>query len=223
MIQLKNWTAYHWDCLEIMDMLIEQWIKVDAIITDPPYWMKYVSNRRKIKYNKIIWDDNTNMQEFFDKSYNIMKNNSHIYVFCNEYCIGDFRNQLLKSWFSVKRMLVRIKNNHTSGDLLGDYANQTEYILFAHKWRKILNWKRNRNCLNFNRVNTNIHPTAKPVDMFEFIIQKSSEQWNTILDPFAWSFTTAVACENTKRKRICIEKDDNYFNIWLERLKNNLN
>jgi DNA modification methylase len=28
----------HWDCLEEMDKLIEQWIKVDAIITDPPYW-----------------------------------------------------------------------------------------------------------------------------------------------------------------------------------------
>ena len=31
--EIWNWTAYLWDCLEVMDLLIAQWVKVDAIIT----------------------------------------------------------------------------------------------------------------------------------------------------------------------------------------------
>ena len=217
-MKIKNWDAYLWDCLEIMDNLIEQWVQVDAIITDPPYWMKYISSRRNIKHKKIIWDDSTDMQLFFDKSFLLLKENTHIYCFCNEYCIWPFREQLINSWFNIKRMLVWKKNNHTSWDLLWDYANQTEYILFAHKGRKLLNWWRDRNILEYNRVNTDKHPTAKPVDIIEYFINKSSNKWDVILDAFAWSFTTAVACENTNRKRICIEKDEWYYNIWIKRV-----
>lgn len=35
-MKILNWEAILWDCLEEMDKLIEQWVKVDAIITDPP-------------------------------------------------------------------------------------------------------------------------------------------------------------------------------------------
>lgn len=49
----EEYKLYNGDCLAVMDKLIEQGVKVDAIITDPPYGMNYKSNRRKDKYNKI--------------------------------------------------------------------------------------------------------------------------------------------------------------------------
>ena len=48
-----NYSIYHGDCLEVMDKLIEEGVKVDAIITDPPYGIEFKSNYRKEKYNKI--------------------------------------------------------------------------------------------------------------------------------------------------------------------------
>ena len=44
---------YNGDCLEVMDKLIEEGIKVDCILTDPPYGMEFKSNHRKIKYDKF--------------------------------------------------------------------------------------------------------------------------------------------------------------------------
>lgn len=44
---------YNGDCLEVMDKLIEKGVKVDMILTDPPYGMNFVSGHRKVKYNKI--------------------------------------------------------------------------------------------------------------------------------------------------------------------------
>ena len=203
-----------------MDKLIAEWVKVDAIITDPPYWMKYISSRRKQKHRAILWDDNVNMDKFFEKSFKILKDNSHIYCFCNEYCIWPFREQMIEAGFNMKRMLVWKKNNHTSWDLLGDYANQTEYILFAHKWRLLLNLSRDRNVLEYSRVNTDLHPTAKPVELISYLISKSSKEKQIILDPFLWSWTTGVACKNLNRDFIGIELDENYFNIAKDRINN---
>lgn len=62
------------------------------------------------------------------------------------------------------------------------------------------------------------HPAIFPDELAKRHILSWSNEWDTILDPFAWSFTTAVACENTNRKWICIEKEKEYFDIWINRL-----
>ena len=72
-------TIYNMDCIEGMKLIPDN--SIDCIITDPPYWMNYVSSRRNIKHKKIIWDDTVDMQELFNISYKVLKNNSHIYCF----------------------------------------------------------------------------------------------------------------------------------------------
>ena len=62
------------------------------------------------------------------------------------------------------------------------------------------------------------HPTQKPVALMEYLIKTYTQEGETVLDFTAGSFTTAVACENTNRKWICIEQDETYFNIWIKRL-----
>jgi site-specific DNA-methyltransferase (adenine-specific) len=54
----------------------------------------------------------------------------------------------------------------------------------------------------------------------EYLIKMVSREWQTILDPFSWSFTTALACENTNRKWVCIEKEQEYYNIGTHRITN---
>jgi site-specific DNA-methyltransferase (adenine-specific) len=65
-----------------------------------------------------------------------------------------------------------------------------------------------------------IHPTQKPLKLFEQIINYYSNENDLILDCFSGSGTTAVACYNLKRRFICIEKDKDYFGASVERLKN---
>jgi len=109
---------------------------VDCIITDPPYGMKYQSARRIAtpQFKKIENDNNIDwFPEFIKECYRILKDNSHIYIFCNDYNISKFRDLQEQAGFKNKRTLVWVKNNHTSGDLLGDYANKTEFINYAQK------------------------------------------------------------------------------------------
>lgn len=55
------------------------------------------------------------------------------------------------------------------------------------------------------------HPTQKPVELFEYLIKTYTNESEIVLDNTAGSGTTAVAAENTKRKWICIEQDDTYY------------
>lgn len=105
------------------------------------------------------------------------------------------------------------------GDLFGDYAPKHEFIIYAQKGKRKLNGKRDSNILEYKKTGNKLHPTEKPVDMFEFLIQKSSIENDVILDPFAGSGTTAIACINTKRNYILIEKEPEYIEIINKRIE----
>ena len=74
--------------------------------------------------------------------------------------------------------------------------------------------------LNFNRDLNKLHETQKPVALFEYIIRTYTNEGDTVLDNCAGSFTTAIACINTNREYICIEKDEKYFEIGKNRIAN---
>lgn len=63
------------------------------------------------------------------------------------------------------------------------------------------------------------HPTQKPIAFMEWLIQKCTKEGDTVLDPFMGSGTTGVACVNTGRDFIGIEKDPSYFQIAKERIE----
>jgi site-specific DNA-methyltransferase (adenine-specific) len=73
----------------------------------------------------------------------------------------------------------------------------------------------------FNRER-GLHPTQKPVALFEYLIKTYSNEGDTILDNCAGSGTTAIAAENLNRNWICIEQDETYYNAAVERVKDNL-
>jgi len=66
-----------------------------------------------------------------------------------------------------------------------------------------------------------LHPTQKPVALFEYLIKTYTNEGDLVLDNCAGSFTTAIACDNLKRNWICIEKEAKYCNIGKKRIKNN--
>lgn len=77
-----NIQLYGGDCLAVMDELIANEIKVDAVITDPPYGMKFKSNYRKNKYNNIINDKTTKwLNEFAENVGKFLTTIQHIIFF----------------------------------------------------------------------------------------------------------------------------------------------
>ena len=71
----------------------------------------------------------------------------------------------------------------------------------------------------FNRE-TGLHPTQKPVALFEHLIKTYTNENETILDNCMGSGTTAIACINTNRNFIGFELDETYFNLANERIAN---
>ena len=64
------------------------------------------------------------------------------------------------------------------------------------------------------------HPTQKPVALFEYLIRTYSNENEVILDNCSGSGTTAIACLNSNRRFICMEKDETYYKRSLERIAN---
>ena len=66
-----------------------------------------------------------------------------------------------------------------------------------------------------------LHPTQKPVALFEYLIKTYTDEGDLVLDNCAGSFTTAIASENLKRNWICIEKEADYCAIGEKRIREN--
>ena len=64
-----------------------------------------------------------------------------------------------------------------------------------------------------------VHPTQKPTELMQMLIENYTNENDLILDCFMGSGSTGVACMNTNRKFIGIELDKNYFNIAKERIE----
>ena len=209
---------YNRDCLEVMYDLMNKGVKVDCIITDPPYGMSFQSNHRKLKH-KVIANDNSLewLYEFVYLSHALLKEDSHMYAFCSFHHVDKFK-QAFEQYFDVKNILIWVKNNTGMGDLYGDYAPQYEMCIFATKGRRLINGARPSNILKSKKTGNVLHPTQKPIDLIEFLVSKSSNANDTILDPFMGSGTTGLAAKNYDRNFIGIELDEDYFNIASKRI-----
>ena len=76
--------------------------------------------------------------------------------------------------------------------------------------------------LPFNSVwHTGMHPTEKPVELFEWLIKSYTNEGDIVLDNCIGSGTTAIACINTNRNYIGFEKENNYYEMCLERINAN--
>lgn len=74
---------------------------------------------------------------------------------------------------------------------------------------------------SWQKFNTEVglHPTQKPVSLFEYLVKTYTNEGDTVLDNCMGSGTTGLACKNLGRKFIGIEKDPDYFKIAKKRLK----
>ena len=101
------------------------------------------------------------------------------------------------------------------------FGQQYEIILLLNKGRKYFNGKRLSDVWYFDRISFQHqhHPNEKPIRLLEQCILKHSNESDIILDPFMGSGSTGIACLDTGRRFIGIEKDIKYFEIAKQRIQ----
>ena len=75
------------------------------------------------------------------------------------------------------------------------------------------------NVLEFRKDYQGLHPTQKPVALFEYLIKTYTNEGETVLDNCIGSGTTAIACINTNRNYIGFELDKDYYEASKKRLE----
>jgi len=191
---------------------------VDLVVTDPPYGMEFQSNFRKTKHKSIQNDDNLDWLGGWVKELKrVCKDEAHLYIFCSWHNIDKFKAEV-GAYFKVKNILIWEKNNTGMGDLEGDYAPKYEMILFCSNGQKKLNGGRDSNILKARRTGNEKHPTEKPINLISYLIEKSSNKGDLVLDTFGGSCGTAIASRQLERNCYCFEIEADYCKVARERL-----
>ena len=188
---MMDYRLYHGDCLEIMPRLINDGLRVDAIVTDPPYGIR-ITRSQRIAISRGFsgsWDDQPASDEAIET---ILGFRVPTVIWGGNY----FKLPPSRCW------LVWDKEN--SGR---DFAD----VELA--WTSMDAVARKFVYRPMNMDGGKVHPTQKPVALMKWCIEKVSKPGDWILDPFMGSGTTGVACMQTGRNFIGIEIDSEYFRI----------
>ena len=243
-------TLIQGDCLEVLPQLIQEGTTVDLVLTDPPYgttnnskdiiipfnemWpcikgirknnaptllfaqgLYYVdlvsSNRKEFKYD-FVWDKILT-SGFLNANRMPLRRHEQIAVFYKK--LPTYHPQFTEG-----------KPLHSKGTnyLSKKYKNQN-YGEFKQTDdnRKGCTQKHPTSIITYQKPHSSIakHRTEKSIDMLEYLIKTYTNEGDIVLDFTAGSFTTGIACQNTNRKFIGIELDEHYYNIGVQRMKEN--
>jgi len=113
-------------------------------------------------------------------------------------------------WFTKPYKIGTTIADNALSHGVGAY-NQEAFIRYCQSPDNVID-------LGFKSKERGHHPTQKPVALMKALIELTTKEGQTILDPFMGSGTTGVACRNTGRKFIGIERDPGYFAIAEQRI-----
>lgn len=245
----KNVKLYCGDCLEIMPKLIDDGVVVDCCITDPPYgttackWDAVIpfdemwecltsitkqdsaiclfgsepfssllrcSNLKLFKYD-WIWNKQCGMG-YLDSKFRPLKSHEIVSVFSRGGCSNGSKPPMV---YNPQGLIPTTKqNSHTTSSLLHSQPKTKEFKTTHTNYPKSI--------LEFKRV-SGLHPTQKPVPLIEYLVNTYSNEGELVLDFCCGSGTTGVACVNTNRRCILIEKEEKYCEVTAKRLEESLN
>lgn len=229
-----RYKLYKGDCLEVMDRLIKEGVKVDLILTDPPYGT-----------TNCKWDSVIPFDKMWERVNKLIKPNGAIVLFGNEPFSSNLRISNIKNYkydwvwnkrpvnfLNAKRQPLREVENIM---IFNSKIYNPQGLIYKERINKRSNSTEtnSKHGLSNKSYYTNypkqilrfigergLHPTQKPVALLEYLIKTYTDEGELVLDFTMGSGSTGVACINTNRKFIGIELNENYFNIAKDRLEN---
>ncbi len=218
------------DCLVEMDRMIKENIKVDCIITDPPYNIARKNNFSTMGRNGIDfgeWDKGFNQFSWIDKGIKLLKKDASMIIFNDWKNLGEIAKYCEYKGLVIKDMVRWKKTNPMPRNRDRRYI--TDYEVGVWLTNKNAKWVFNRLDEKYQRPEfaygivqgseKTEHPTQKSLNLMLDIVKIHTNENQMILDPFMGSGTTGVACVNLNRDFIGIELDEGYFSIAEKRIK----
>ena len=199
-------TRNKWDSIIPLEPLWEQYKRIikdngAIVLTAQTPFDKVlgVSNLKMLKY-EWIWQKSQGTGHLNAKKMPL-KNHENILVF---YKKPPIYNPVMRTGFKSYTC--------KSGKASKNYGSQVQVVTENSGDRYPLT------VLEFNKDKDKLHPTQKPVALFEYLIKTYTNENDVILDNCMGSGTTAIACMNTNRNFIGFELDKGYYDIALERI-----
>lgn len=206
-------TACKWDTIIPFDKLWEQYERIikpnGAIVLfgKNPFTAKLILSNEKLFRYELIWEKSRagNSMQVCKQPSAIHEN---ILVFYkNQPTYNDLKFKVDEKYIDKRKSIndSYYSNGHYNGVMkrkADDGLRHPQSILpFNSVWKK------------------GMHPTQKPVALFEYLIKTYTNEGDLVLDNCAGSGTTAIACMNTNRNYILMEKEQEYYDIILDRIK----
>ena len=237
---MKAVTLWHGDCLELMKNISDG--SVDLVLTDPPYgttackWDSVIpfepmweQLNRIIKPNGAIclfgsepFSSALRMSNIKHFKYDWVweKEQGANFMLCKyqPYKVHEIVSVFSKATHKYFPQMTDgkpyISGKGTSGDITGNVKKIQTKNDGKRYPRSIQKF-----CTDKSKSK---HPTQKPIALLEYLIRTYTNEGETVLDFTAGSMSTVIACINTNRNCIAIEKDDHYFSVGCERVHNHI-
>lgn len=198
-------------------------VQADMLLTDPPYNVNYegkTKDKLKIKNDKM---DNDNFRQFlidaFSNADMVMKPGAVFYIWHADSEGYNFRGACFDVGWTVRQCLIWNKNSMVMGRQ--DYQWKHEPCLYGweegagHLWASD---RKQTTVINFDKPTRNdMHPTMKPIPLFDYQIKNNTKGGDVVLDLFGGSGTTIMACEQNGRRGYSMEYDPRYVDVIVDR------
>ncbi len=206
--------------------------KAELFLTDPPYGVSYADKNAYLNTiapgNRIqvdIENDHGTIEETgeiwlaaYQAAIANRTDRASFYIFSPQG--GDLMMMMMmiqKAGWTLKHMLVWVKNNHVLGRC--DYHYKHEPIFYG--WNKRHDFYGGSCCFSVLQypkpLKNDLHPTMKPIELLEHLVKNSSLENGAVLDLFLGSGSTLIACEKTNRRCFGMEIDPHYCDVIIER------
>lgn len=202
-------TQNKWDSVIPLDKLWKEYYRIGKETTpfvltaqSPFDKMLGYSNINDLKY-EWIWKKENGTGHLNAKK-QPLKNHENILVFYRKQCQY---NPIMRSGNPYKIKSGRGSSNY----------NEQKSVVTENKGERYP-----LSILEFQRDKEKIHPTQKPVALFEYLIRTYTNEKMMVMDNTAGSGTTAIAAINTNPSSICVEKDEEYYEKAIERISKHL-
>lgn len=198
-------------------------VQCDLLLTDPPYNVGYEG---KQKSKMTIKNDRQEDGEFYKFLFNAfsaakdnLKQGSSFYIWYASSEAANFNNAANNAGLSVREELIWEKNNLVMGRQ--DYQWKHEPCLYgwveggSHSWYSD---RKQTTVMHFDKPQrSDLHPTMKPIALFDYQIKNSTKSGDVVLDLFGGSGTTIMACEQDGRNACVMEYDPKYVDVIIKR------
>lgn len=195
----------------------------DLYLTDPPYNVDYTGSTAK---EMKILNDKMNQNEFIEflnNAFNVadqaMRPGAAFYIWYASAKEDSFNLACKRNNWQIRQQLIWVKNHFVIGRQ--DYQWQHEPCIYGWKDGAPHSWYSDRSqttVLEFDKPLINAeHPTMKPIKLFDYLIQNSTNTGDVVADFFAGSGTTLIACEQNGRTSYNMELDPRYVDVIIKR------